>query len=227
MDDNIDLTSSSPIQDDEEVNAASLKYLGQSSTYKHLDPAIVLANKGIEELNKIDEDISSLLLSAGLAIKSLTTPTSILSQTDSSAETSTATPPTLQLQLESFKTHASNFHQLLDSIRVKLRRQILLQDQAEILAPLPMGSTTGAAGPGAPGTTGPGGGGFDIGLLNVRTDTVGNDMEVELWEKAKSFVESIERAREAAEVERQLLAGAAGQHLGLRDEDIEMSRPDA
>ena len=170
------------------------------------------------------QDISTLLLSASLAIKSLTTPTSLLSQSDPPPDPTSIPPPTLPSQLETFKSHASTFHNLLDSIRVNLRRQILLQDQAEILAPLPSNSATGATAANAAGSTGPGAGGFDIGLLNVRNDAVGKDMEAELWEKTRAFLDSMERAREAADAERQLLGGATNEPVETADGDIDMAR---
>ncbi|RPB21677.1 hypothetical protein L211DRAFT_827985 [Terfezia boudieri ATCC MYA-4762] len=193
---------------------------------KPVDPAIAIANKGIEELNRIDENISALLLSAGLAIKTLTTPTSLLPDPTSTPPnppiTSPITPPTLPTQLSTFKHHASHFHSLLDSIRVSLRRQILLQDQLELLAPTPPSGTTtttsssSIANP-APTTA------FDIGLLNVRSDNVGKDMEEELWNKARGFVENLERAREAAEAEMQLLGGTrVGGGDGHADGDVDM-----
>ena len=92
-----------------------------------------------------------------------------------------------------------------------------MQDEAEILVPpqtsaaaVPGGANTGPAGPNA--------GGFDIGLLNVRSDAVEKDMEQELWEKARSFVVNMESAREAKEAEKQLLEGTG---ISI-DGDVEM-----
>ena len=118
--------------------------------------------------------------------------------------------PTLPSQLETFKSHASEFHRPLDAIRVDLRREILLQAEAEILVPLQTGAAAGSSGANA--------GRFDIGLLNVRSDTVEKDMEQELWEKARSFVVNMESVREAKEVEKQLLEGT---ELNT-DGDVEM-----
>lgn len=172
-----------------------------------------------------------MLLSAGLAIKTLTTPASMLTHNIESSPTTpppsdTPAQPSLPSQLETFKTHASEFHRLLDSVRVDLRRQILLQDQAEILAPLPTTSAAGPSGANA-GAAGPNAGGFDIGLLNIRSDNVGKDMEEDLWKKARAFVEHLERAREAAEAERQLLGGNGGDSMGTEDGDVDMSRTDS
>ena len=92
-----------------------------------------------------------------------------------------------------------------------------MQDEAEILVPL---QTSATAGPGGA-NTGPAGsnaGGFDIGLLNVRSDAVEKDMEQELWEKARSFVVNMESVREAKEVEKQLLEG----NEKNTDGDVEM-----
>lgn len=53
--DNTDLTGPSPDIDVDSSAVADPRLQRQPSSHKHLDPAIVLANKGIEELNKIDE----------------------------------------------------------------------------------------------------------------------------------------------------------------------------
>ena len=46
------------------------------------------------------------------------------------------------------------------------------------------------------GVTGTGLGGLDVGWLNSNlTDGVGREMERELWAKARSFFEGLERAR--------------------------------
>ncbi|KAI5810101.1 mediator complex protein-domain-containing protein [Peziza echinospora] len=202
------------------------------TTTRQIDPAIALANKNIEELNNIDEKISSLLLSAGLAIKALTTPTSQIpdpsnpspplpttTTTTTTSSSSDPQPTSIPTQLTTFKSHATTFFVLLDSIRVLLRRQILLQEQAEILAILPPNATAPSAGGagvgsssgGGGGAGGGGAGGFDLGLLNVRSDAVEKDMEAELWAKARMFVDGLmARAREDGEAERQLLAGGGG-----------------
>ncbi|KAF8422429.1 hypothetical protein EV426DRAFT_712849 [Tirmania nivea] len=137
--------------------------------------------------------------------------------------TKPTTPPTLSTQLSTFKHHASHFHSLLDSIRVSLRRQILLQDQLELLIPTPPSGTTATSGSSSINNPAPTSA-FDIGLLNVRSDNVGKDMEEELWNKARGFVENLERAREAAEAEMQLLGGAVGGGRGDRDVDMLLSQ---
>lgn len=75
-------------------------------------------------------------------------------------------------------------------------------------------------------TAGPSAGGFDVGLLNIRSDNVGKDMEEELWTKARAFMDNLERAKEAAEAERQLLGGNENGNIsvGDNDGDIDMTR---
>ncbi|KAL0639133.1 hypothetical protein Q9L58_001819 [Maublancomyces gigas] len=118
------------------------------------------ASVHIKELNAIDQDISNLLETASLSIRTLTT-----------------TPPSL----ETFTTHASRYHSLLQSITVRLRRQILLLEQADIPAP---GDGTDEAGKQ--------GGGIDVGAFNSRNDVVGREMEAELWRKAGELLKLVE-----------------------------------
>ncbi|KAH0612895.1 uncharacterized protein H6S33_009275 [Morchella sextelata] len=114
----------------------------------------------IKELNAIDHDISQLLLAASQSLRTLTT-----------------IPPSLP----NFTTHSARYHSLLSSIVVRLRRQILLLEQADIPAP-------------ADGTdeSGKQGGGIDVGAFNSRNDVVGREMEAELWRNASVLLKSIE-----------------------------------
>lgn len=64
---------------------------------------------------------------------------------------------------------------------MRLRRQILLLEQADIPAP---GDGTDEAGKQ--------GGGIDVGAFNSRNDVVGREMEAELWRKAGELLKQIE-----------------------------------
>lgn len=86
------------------------------------------------------------------------------------------------------------YHSLLSSITVRLRRQILLLEQADIPAPGMSGSpadgksTDGGGGGGKGGS----GGGIDVGAFNSRNDVVGREMEAELWRKAREQLALLE-----------------------------------
>ncbi|CUS12235.1 unnamed protein product [Tuber aestivum] len=113
----------------------------------------------ILELNAIDKDISTLLSTASTAITTLTsTPTSA----------------------SAFASASGQYHALLQSIVVRLRRQILLLEQADIPAPV-TGNGGEKEGKGS-------GGGIDVGAFNSRNDVVGREMEGELWKRAKELV---------------------------------------
>ncbi|KAL7268981.1 hypothetical protein RUND412_008372 [Rhizina undulata] len=152
-------------------------------------PATSIAKARIEELNKIDQDIALLLSSAAHAIKALTTASS--------------TSPSVESQKELFTTHSAKYHSLLASITVRLRRQILLLEQADIPAPALTSSSAGVDGkPGGTGATSSGvGGGIDVGALNARNDVVGREMEAELWRKAREFTEKLEAVYAAGEAD--------------------------
>ena len=42
---------------------------------------------------------------------------------------------------------------------------------------------------------------LDIGFLNTRSGRVGRDMEAELWEKARSFLENLETEKPGGDVQ--------------------------
>lgn len=110
---------------------------------------------------------------------------------------------------------AAQYFSLLSSIDVRLRRQIYALEEADILSPssavekvekaellLPgsqgsisaLGSsqgTTGASG----GKGGVGMGGLDVGWLNSRNDSVGKEMEAELWSELEGLVEGVEKKK--------------------------------
>ncbi|KAI5816494.1 mediator complex, subunit Med11 [Pyronema omphalodes] len=66
-----------------------------------------------------------------------------------------------------FTTHTHHYHRLLSSITVRLRREILTLQAAEI----PVG--------------------IDVGTWNARNDVVGREMERELWEEGRGVVEGL------------------------------------
>lgn len=145
------------------------------------------------------QDLSHLLHSAGAAIEALTLPPS----SSSSAEEENPN--------EKFRNTAAQYFSLLSSIDVRLRRQIYALEEADILSPsssavekfelqLPgsqgstsaLGSsqgTTGASG----GKGGVGMGVLDVGWLNSRNDSVGKEMEAELWRELEGLVEGVEK----------------------------------
>lgn len=154
-----------------------------------------------QSINRIPraQDLSHLLHSAGAAIEALTLPPS----PSFSAEEDNPN--------EKFRNMAAQYFSLLSSIDVRLRRQIYALEEADILSPsssavekvelqLPgsqgsssaLGSsegTTGASG----GKGGVGMGALDVGWLNSRNDSVGKEMEAELWRELEGLVEGVEK----------------------------------
>ncbi|KAI9886708.1 MAG: hypothetical protein M1823_001484 [Watsoniomyces obsoletus] len=155
----------------------------------------------IKELNVIDQDIVRLVRAAGLAINSVT-------PLDSSSSEASQDHVTPEARKEAFKSSTADYFRLLDSISVRLRRQIFALEEAEIL-PAEIDSTfAGPATTGAGASLAPPGarpvaaaapvgvpagnmGNLDIGWLNSRSDVVGRTMEAELWAKARSFLETL------------------------------------
>ncbi len=142
-----------------------------------------------------------MLRAAGLAINSLT---------PLATSSSEAPQGNTDERKEAFKSSTADYFRLLDSISVRLRRQIFALEEADILpaeidSALAGPSTTGAAASLAPPGARPGAtattadvpaanmGNLDIGWLNSRSDVVGRTMEAELWAQARDFLEKLDR----------------------------------
>lgn len=123
---------------------------------------VSIAAQRIAELNAVSVSISELLSTASAAIRLLTTP-----------------DPAVPNRDQAFKNHSAQYHAILSSITVRLRRQILMLEAAEI--PLPSDEA----------------GGVDVGALNERNDIVGREMERELWAKARAFLTALESEKAA------------------------------
>ncbi|CZR67303.1 uncharacterized protein PAC_17202 [Phialocephala subalpina] len=143
----------------------------------------------IQQLNDIDKSITNLLKSAGQALESL--------------QASTQPPSTRRAVFE----HTSNtFLKTLQSIDVRMRRQIYGLEEANIIPAekakkaekaQDTSNIRGMSGvkdakDEEPPSGDAGLGKLDIGWLNSRSGRVGRDFEAELWEKAKRFLEGME-----------------------------------
>ena len=120
-------------------------------------------------------------------------------------------PVTIDSHKESFSRATAEYFSLLSSINVRLRRQIYALEEADIIASDSIskegqvtGSATAAGGGGAGGVaaqaekgeiSGVGLGNLDVGWLNSRSDTVGREMEGEIWAKAREFLERLEQRK--------------------------------
>lgn len=149
------------------------------------------------------QNVTKLLQSAGLAVKALTQALS----PDSDIEESKAT--SIEEQKRQFTTATTQYFALVSSVDVGLRQQIHALEEAQITpneaasnenADTSVGPSAGtSAAAGLPATanrsaaTGGGLGNLDVGWLNSRNDSVGEEMEAELWKKASSFLAHIER----------------------------------
>ncbi len=175
----------------------------------------------IKELNSIDQvrctsliqmltsnswagqDIVSLIQAAGLAIKTLS-PITPLPHGDDQDESQ---PGNIESRKAAFTSSTASYFRLLDSISVRLKRQIYALEEADILPPEnePTAADSSGAGQtavgGRKGLAAGGLGNLDISWLNSRSDVVGKRMEAELWTKARAFLEGQDRElRENTEV---------------------------
>lgn len=122
------------------------------------------------------QSITKLLESAGLAIKTLTS-------INSSSETTSAS------RREAFTAATDTYLKDLHSVDVRLKRQIKGLDDAGVINAEPETEEEGDKGKQVPETKS---GAIDVGWLNTRSNKVGRDMEAELWEKARNFLDDLE-----------------------------------
>lgn len=195
------MTTSTPSQDPSAVIFTPSERIKQLNEIDKVPTPPFLSSPLHQSINRIPraQDLSHLLHSAGAAIEALTLPPS----SPSSAEEDNPN--------EKFRNTAAQYFSLLSSIDVRLRRQIYALEEADILSPsssavekvelqLPgsqgstsaLGSsqgTTAASG----GKGGVGMGVLDVGWLNSRNDSVGKEMEAELWRELEGLVEGVEK----------------------------------
>ncbi|KAI6381471.1 hypothetical protein MCOR25_001165 [Pyricularia grisea] len=157
----------------------------------------------LQQLSEIDKDIASLLEKAGRVIGSLKP------KPDSAPDPSAAEsqdPP----QLAACKSATDDFFATLQSVNIRLKRQIYGLEEAGIIT-LSQPTIT-AAGKTKPkgelptminavvppvqpnGVGGMGAGNLDVGWLNSRSNKVDRDMEAELWAHARQHLESVAAA---------------------------------
>ncbi|KAL2074211.1 hypothetical protein VTL71DRAFT_7989 [Oculimacula yallundae] len=142
----------------------------------------------IQQLNDIDKSITQLLQSAGLALQTL-----------SAAQGSAESP--MSERKEAFQKASESYLTTLQKVDVILRRNIYGLEEANIIPAdkkkrKEAGAASSAGLKPVPDAEGGGDvanlGKLDIGWLNSRSGRVGRDMEAELWEKARVFLEGLE-----------------------------------
>jgi hypothetical protein len=118
----------------------------------------------------------------------------------------------LDQRKELFQQNTSEYFTLLSAIDVRLRRQIMALEEANILMPehtarsgqaekesqqsnLKVPGATESAKEGSKVSQG-GLGGLDVGWLNSRKDVNGKEMEKELWARARELLEEEMASRE-------------------------------
>ncbi|KAI9724882.1 MAG: hypothetical protein M1812_000158 [Candelaria pacifica] len=172
------------------------------------EPVIFTPAERIKQLIEVDRDVVNLLRSAGSAVKALTNEGALSTETFEQ-------PAGIETHKAKFRASAADYFALLSSIDVRLRRQIYALEEADIISTeTPKDSQTSLAVPAAFAALGGGAasatpsqtasekatsavgglGSLDVGWLNSRSDTVGKEMEAEIWEKAKNFLQIMQDA---------------------------------
>ncbi|OAQ66360.1 mediator complex, subunit Med11 [Pochonia chlamydosporia 170] len=157
-------------------------------TSQESEPFTVEEN--IHQLNAIDKSIAQLMSQTATALNALTTPASSASPSNGDNSVIDATA-----QKEAFKSATDSFLTTLHSIDVRMKRQIMALEEAGIVnlsnTPRqgPNGATKASLQPNGVGTVG----NLDVGWLNSRSTRVERDMEAELWQEAKEFLQKEEK----------------------------------
>ncbi|KHN97222.1 Mediator complex, subunit Med11 [Metarhizium album ARSEF 1941] len=144
--------------------------------------------ENIHQLNAIDKSIAQLMSQTATALNALTTQASSNTPSNGEASASVLDPPA---QKEAFKSATDSFLTTLHSIDVRMKRQIMALEEAGIVrlsnTPRqdPNGATKASLKPNGVGTVG----NLDVGWLNSRSTRVERDMEAELWQDAKEFLQ--------------------------------------
>lgn len=169
----------------------------------------------IKELSAIDQDISKVLRSASLAIRTLTAtpPTSDPPSTGNNGDSA------LEQRKRLFEAHTRDFYTLIQSISAHLHRQTYALEEANIIAAEPASAAEPQVAPQVPKSvqqlasrpagalnagahvkseqpmqvTNGGLGNLDVGWLNSRRDVVGKQKEAELWRDARKLLEKMEQ----------------------------------
>ncbi|KJZ77704.1 hypothetical protein HIM_02881 [Hirsutella minnesotensis 3608] len=142
--------------------------------------------ENINQLNDIGRSIVQLMNHTATALSSLTTPAA-----ESSTEAATKPAMDAPSQKEAFRTATDSFLTTLHSIDVRMKRQVLALEEAGIVnlssssRQDPSGTSKASLNPNGVGTVG----NLDVGWLNSRSWRVEREMEAELWQEAREFLE--------------------------------------
>ncbi|KAH8595958.1 mediator complex protein-domain-containing protein [Bisporella sp. PMI_857] len=164
----------------------------------------------IQQINDIDQRVTTLLQSVGHALKLLTA---------SKLQSSSATDA--KDRREEFRNATNTFLKTLHAVDIGLQRQIMSLEEESIIPPETPKARERAARAGVD-SSGPadkeivgindgGMGKLDVGWLNSRGGRVERSMEADLWSSAKSFLETVD-----------LEGGVLKPKNSKRDEDHDM-----
>lgn len=139
------------------------------------------------------QSVTELLKSAGLALQTL-----------ASSKENASTP--IPARRAAFEATSNSYFETLQTVDVGLQRQILGMEEADIIAvgkkdaPDDVHQVEGKLG------------NLDIGWLNSRNGIVDRNLEAELWEKARKFLEERSDGKEKGH----------GQGEGEGDDEVDM-----
>lgn len=152
------------------------------------DPRPFIVEENIDQLNAIGRSIAQLMSHTATALSALTTSATA----EPSAESSTKETLDAPSQKEAFRSATDSFLTALHSIDVCMKRQVLALEEAGIVN-LSNGARQGPSNVVAKASLKPNGvgtvGNLDVGWLNSRSSRVERDMEAELWQEARDFLE--------------------------------------
>ena len=107
----------------------------------------------------------------------------------------------LEVKQETFKAAVSDYFSTLSFVDVNLRRQIYALEEAGIIPSEPPSKDADATETKA--STVPRLGSLDVSWLNSRNDQVSEDIEAEIWSKAREFVDELDSFQAPSVTEQQ------------------------
>ena len=154
--------------------------------------------ENIQQLNAIDEDIVRLMNHTATSLNALTYTFSSSAKAGADDSRHSVDPAA---QKEAYQSATDSFVTTLHTVDVKMKRQIFALEEAgivdltkkkkkhdsevEVKTSLELNGPKPSLRPNGVGSVG----NLDVGWLNSRSSKVERDMERELWEKAKGFLD--------------------------------------
>lgn len=157
----------------------------------------ILPADRIRELASINEDVATMLKSAGQAINTLTGRTDAAQDDNVEMKDADNKEHSIDGAKRAFEKHVTDYYTSLQAVVARLRRQAYALEEAGIISSEAAALSNAPARPAQPGSTeheritNGGLGNLDIGWLNSRGSQVGMEKENEILIEAKELLQDV------------------------------------